>query len=149
MKQINGIDVYEVRCVHCGALHEGRLFYPSVWLGHARYCSDCPNLKLIGDTEEQGPKNCSCGGSFDALVLICPQCSRPIEDSEKQIAAQFYLVRPADDEENPTAAEIDHWYKLLREEGALTGKTLYIQLREAISFDEDSKSWKTYQSFDL
>jgi hypothetical protein len=148
-KQINGIDVYEVQCGHCGVTHEGRLFHPAVWLGRARYCSSCPILKLIGDTEDKGPVECSCGGSLDSMVLVCPHCCLPISDSEKQIAVQFYLVQPAQDEDNPTSVEIDKWYDARREEGFLTGNTLYIQLREVVSFDEESNSWKTYNCFDL
>jgi hypothetical protein len=149
VKQINGFDVYEVQCGHCSVVHEGRMFNPGAWLGRAKYCSSCPNLKLISDIEDLGPFDCGCGGIFDSPRLVCPQCSQQIEDAERQIASQLYLVQPAVDEDNPTSAEINSWYSARREEGFLTGETLYIQLKEAISYDEDAGRWKTYQCFEL
>lgn len=149
MKTVNSFDVYLVKCSNCGDEFEGRMFRPSAWLGSAKYCDKCPSLKLNGDSGSPGPAKCDCGGSFESISPICPGCRGSIENSEKQIAAQFYLVQPAVDENNPTSEEIDIWYEAQLAEGFLSGKAFFIQLDRAVAFDENAKKWKTYERFEF
>ncbi len=107
MKTINGFHVYSVDCPHCKGSYEGRIFYPPMDLETGAYCKKCSNLKVWNRKRHEGHLKCSCGGEFKSPDLLCPDCRKIIGDAEKQLAAQFYLVQPAKDEDNPTAKEIE------------------------------------------
>jgi len=153
MKRINGFDVYTLTCGSCGEVLEGRLFHPALWLGSAKYCSKCNNLKLLNPQEDptgdSGPKRCSCGGSYSSVFPVCPACGSSIANVEKQLAAQFYLVQPAEDEDHPTVEEIDAWYSDKLREGFCTGESLFIQLGLVIAFDDDTGTWLSYGRFEF
>jgi hypothetical protein len=67
--------------------------YPSFVGADAKYCNICPNLKIWAESENVGPIECECGGTFDSYDLICPSCRKVINNAEKQLAAQFYCNR--------------------------------------------------------
>ena len=126
--QINEIDVYEIKCPHCYTIHEGRFAYPSFVGADGRYCNKCPNLKIWTEDDPRGLDSCECGGLFNSYILFCPVCRKSIENAEKQLAIQFYIVQPCLDPDNPSENEIDSWYKERKNVKFFTGTELFIQL---------------------
>ena len=148
-KTINGFDVYQVKCPSCERTFEGRFAYPSFVGADGRYCNRCPNLKIwIPDDDCDAPTDCECGGVFDSYGLACPSCGSIIDDVEKQLAVQFYVVEPCAISREPSEKEIDDWYSARREENFLTGTELFVQLERMLSRDEDSGEWRYFSRFE-
>ena len=134
----NDLPVFKVRCGGCGSVHKGRYFHVG-WCEPIRYCSKCANIHhRVGDYDPD-PPICSCGGVFDSTDLKCPECGEIIKDRELQLAYQQYDVEGVLKVEKASIEQVKDWYNELRKIGYFNGDTLFIQIKDALIFNENGK----------
>lgn len=152
-KIINGLNIYSIRCTNCSSEYQGRFFHVG-WSSSIHYCTKCANI-LIDNTTHESDLICKCGGSFISDDLICPQCQVIISDREKQLAAQHYDIKHyfrthrGIKLKKISEKDIDCFYRKMREAGYFTGRTLFIQIQEALNFDEKIKKWRYFKPFEI
>ena len=144
---INNLAVFRVNCGSCGAVHKGR-YYHVGWCEPIRYCNECANIHHQVGNYSPKPPSCSCGGLFNSIDLKCPDCGKVIQDREMQLAYQQYDVEGDLEVEKASDEQIREWYDELRRNGYFTGDTLYIQIQEALMFDDDGKP-TYYKAFEV